>query len=72
MLEILLENVVTAKSYIKRVCWTRSLGFLGETTPFLIFCEKETNETMEKNKDFHESKIRDSRALGATSRVVLH
>ena len=26
---------------------------------------------MEKNKDFHESKIRDSRALGATSRVVL-
>ena len=26
---------------------------------------------MEKNKDFHESKIQDSRALGATSRVVL-
>ena len=36
-----------------------------------IFCEKATNESMKKNKDFHESKIQDSRSLGGTSRVVL-
>ena len=36
-----------------------------------IFCEKATNESMKKNKDFHESKAQDSRALWATSRVVL-
>ena len=38
---------------------------------FSIFCEKATNESMKKNKDFHESKIQDSRSLGGTSRVVL-
>ena len=43
----------------------------GETTPFFDFSQKGNKRNNEKNKDFHESKAQDSRALWATSRVVL-
>ena len=62
MFDISLEKSVTANFYYVKK---------GETTPFFNFLRKGNKRINEKNKDFHESKIQDSRSLGGTSRVVL-